>query len=144
MSTRNRRRRRSSSRIPEVNLIPMIDVLMVVLVFFVLMSMAPTTGQVNGVTLPNSGGGGGNAITGKAVKEKPFVIGLDTDKTLILDGEPASLEVLGPAIEAYFEATPEGSIMLKADRTLRYEDISAVLSELRNLIGDRSVSLAVE
>jgi biopolymer transport protein ExbD len=141
MSTRNRRRR-ASNRIPEVNLIPMIDVLMVVLVFFVLMSMAPTTGQVNGVTLPNSVGDGGGGS--QEVKEKPFVIGLDTDKTLILDGEPASLEVLAPAIEAYFKETPEGSIMLKADRTLRYEDISAVLSELRNLIGDRSVSLAVE
>jgi biopolymer transport protein ExbD len=142
---RSRRRRyRPPSRIPEVNLVPMIDVLMVVLVFFLLMSMTPTTGQISGVSLPNSGVSGKGVAAGEELKDLPLVIGLDTDKTLILDGKPASLQVITPAIEDYFKAHPEGSIMLKADRTLRYEDISAVLSELRNLLGNRPVSLAVE
>ncbi len=140
---RTRSRRRPSNRLPEVNLVPMIDVLMVVLVFFLLMSMGPTGGQITGVTLPTSGGGKAGTSTAET-KVAPFIIGLNTDKALILEGEPASLEILAPAIETYFKENPEGSIMLKADRTLRYEDISAVLSELRNLLGGRRVSLAVE
>ncbi len=143
MRTRHRRRR-PNNPVPEVNLVPMIDVLMVVLVFFLLMSMGPSGGQIMGVTLPTSGNSGKVGNSAQATKVPPFVIGLNTDKALILEGKPTSFPALSPAIEAYFTENPEGSIMLKADRTLRYEDISAVLSELRNLIGGRRVSLAVE
>ncbi|MEM9149009.1 MAG: biopolymer transporter ExbD, partial [Cyanobacteria bacterium P01_F01_bin.3] len=38
---------------------------------------------------------------------------------------------------------PDGSLMLKADRKLPYDDIAELLSELRK-IGGRKVSLAVE
>ncbi|MEM1311403.1 MAG: biopolymer transporter ExbD, partial [Cyanobacteria bacterium P01_H01_bin.153] len=37
-----RRRRSSDSKIPEVNLVPMMDVLMTVLTFFIIISMSLT------------------------------------------------------------------------------------------------------
>lgn len=138
-----RTRRRPQSRIPEVNLVPMMDVLMTVLIFFVIISMGLTGVQLNGVTLPKSVEGADEAITAQQNEAKPFPIGLTADKQLVLDGEPTSLQALAPAIKTYFKENPDGSIMLKADRTLPYEDIASLLGELR-AIGGQSVSLAVE
>ncbi|MEO0768637.1 MAG: biopolymer transporter ExbD [Cyanobacteria bacterium J06649_4] len=139
MRTRNRR----PSRVPEVNLVPMMDVLMTVLIFFVIISMGLTGVQINGVTLPKSVNSADEVTADKADEAKPLTIGLTSDKSLILDGETVDIQGLAPAIKAYFEENPEGSLMLKADRALPYEDIAELLGELRK-IGGRRVSLAVE
>lgn len=138
-----RTRRRRPSRIPEVNLVPMMDVLMTVLIFFVIISMGLTGVQINGVTLPRSVSNTDERITDNTDETKPFVIGLTAQKELILDGEVVQLRNLSPRLKAYFQENPNGSIMLKADRTLPYDDIATLLDELRG-IGGRQVSLAVE
>ncbi len=138
-----RTKRRRPTRSPEVNLVPMMDVLMTVLIFFVLISMGLTGVQISGVRLPQSVEGADEAIAEKDEEIKPLVIGLTGEKALILAGEPIDLSALAPAIQAYFAENPDGSLMLKADRALPYDDIAALLSELRK-IGGRRVSLAVE
>lgn len=138
-----RTRRRRPTRVPEVNLVPMMDVLMTVLIFFVLISMGLTGVQVSGVRLPQSVKGADEAIADKSEEVQPLVIGLTDEKALVLAGEPVDISALAPAIQAYFAENPDGSLMLKADRALPYEDIAALLSELRRM-GGRQVSLAVE
>lgn len=138
-----RTRRRRPTRTPEVNLVPMMDVLMTVLIFFVLISMGLTGVQISGVRLPQSVEGADETITDKGEEVQPLVIGLTGEKALILAGEPVEVSALAPAIQAYFAENPDGSLMLKADRALPYEDIAALLSELREM-GGRRVSLAVE
>ncbi|MEL6779310.1 MAG: biopolymer transporter ExbD [Cyanobacteria bacterium J06597_16] len=138
-----RTRRPKSSRIPEVNLVPMMDVLMTVLIFFVVISMGLTGVQINGVTLPQSVSGADEAITDNTKADKPLVIGLSENQELSLEGETTDLRSLAPVIKTYFAENPNGSLMLKADRALPYDDIASLLSELRK-IGGRKVSLAVE
>ncbi len=138
-----RTRHRRPSRIPEVNLVPMMDVLMTVLIFFVVISMGLTGVQINGVILPRSVSNTDEQITDNTDEAKPFVIGLTAQKELILDGETVQLRNLSPRLKTYFQENPNGSIMLKADRTLPYDDIANLLDELRG-IGGRQVSLAVE
>ena len=138
-----RTRHRRPSRVPEVNLVPMMDVLMTVLIFFVIISMGLTGVKINGVTLPQSVDSANEAPTEKANEPEPLVIGLNTNKELILEGVPTNMNALEPKVQAYFEANPEGSLMLQADRTLPYDEIAQLLSELRK-IGGRRVSLAVE
>ncbi len=138
-----RTRRRRPTRVPEVNLVPMMDVLMTVLIFFVLISMGLTGVQISGVRLPQSVEGADETITDKSEEVQPLVIGLTGEKALVLAGEPVDVSDLAPAIQAYFAENPDGSLMLKADRALPYEDIAALLSELRKM-GGRQVSLAVE
>ncbi|NJM97718.1 MAG: biopolymer transporter ExbD [Phormidesmis sp. RL_2_1] len=140
---RSRRRRRPSPQSPEVNLVPMMDVLMTVLIFFVIISMGLTGVQINGVTLPRSVNAAGEEVIDNQAETKPLVIGLNQQSELVLGGETTNLQALAPAVKAYFEENPEGSLMLKADRRLPYSDIAALLSELRK-IGGRRVSLAVE
>ncbi len=138
-----RTRHRRPSKIPEVNLVPMMDVLMTVLVFFVVISMGLTGVQINGVILPQSVDGADQKIVDKNEEAGPLVIGFNNQRELILDGKKTELGALSPRIRAYFQAHPEGSLMLKADRALPYDDIATLLSELRK-VGGRRVSLAVE
>ena len=138
-----RTRHRRPSRIPEVNLVPMMDVLMTVLIFFVVISMGLTGVQINGVTLPRSVNSTDEAITDSADESQPFVIGLTAKKELVLNGEIVQLRNLSPRLRSYFQENPDGTILLKADRTLPYDDIADLLDELRGS-GGRRVSLAVE
>lgn len=137
------RQRRPQSRVPEVNLVPMMDVLMTVLIFFVIISMGLTGVQINGVTLPKSVNSTDEITTAKDDKSAPLTIGLTIEKELILDNEAVEIKALAPVVKAYFAENPDGSLMLKADRNLPYDDIAELLSELRK-IGGRRVSLAVE
>lgn len=138
-----RTRHRRDSRVPEVNLVPMMDVLMTVLIFFVIISMGLTGVQINGVTLPRSVNSADEVISETDDDAEPLTIGLTNGKELILEGEPIEISELAPVVQAYFTDNPNGSLMLKADRNLPYDDIAELLSELRK-IGGRRVSLAVE
>lgn len=138
-----RTRRRRPSRIPEVNLVPMMDVLMTVLIFFVIISMGLTGVQINGVTLPKSVESTSESTVDQTDDFKPLTLGLTVNKALILDGEVIELRELAPIVESYFAENPSGSLMLKADRSLPYDDIASLLDELRQ-VGARKISLAVE
>ena len=116
---------------------------MTVLIFFVIISMGMTGVQLNGVVLPKSVNSANEVTAETAEDAAPFVIGLTREQVLVIDGKPTSLSELEPAINAYFASNPEGSLMLKADRTLPYDTIAVLLSDLRK-IGGRRVSLAVE
>ncbi|MEO1622473.1 MAG: biopolymer transporter ExbD [Cyanobacteria bacterium J06632_3] len=138
-----RTRHRRPSRVPEVNLVPMMDVLMTVLIFFVIISMGLTGVQINGVTLPRSVNSANEVVSEREDASAPLTIGLTTDKEMILEGESVEIRDLAPVVKDYFAENPDGSLMLKADRNLPYNDIAELLSELRK-IGGRKVSLAVE
>ncbi len=138
-----RTRRRPKSRIPEVNLVPMMDVLMTVLIFFVIISMSLTGVQISGVTLPKSVSSPDEETVDNTDEARPLTIGLTMDGTLIIEGESTDLRSLNRQVQAYFAENPNGSLMLKADRNLPYDDIANLLDELRKVGGQR-VSLAVE
>ena len=125
-----RTRHRRDSRVPEVNLVPMMDVLMTVLIFFVIISMGLTGVQINGVTLPRSVNSADEVISETDDDAEPLTIGLTNGKELILEGEPIEISELAPVVQAYFTDNPNGSLMLKADRYLPYDDIAELLSEL--------------
>ncbi|MBE9077035.1 biopolymer transporter ExbD [Romeria aff. gracilis LEGE 07310] len=137
-----RSRDRPRSRIPEVNLVPMMDVLMTVLIFFVVIAMNLTGVQIAGVTLPRSVEGTEEELINQADIE-PLVVGLTAQGELILAGESITLDQLSREIRTYFAANPEGNLMLKADRTLPYKQVADLLTDLRSLGGNR-VTLAVE
>ncbi|MEO0535136.1 MAG: biopolymer transporter ExbD [Cyanobacteria bacterium P01_A01_bin.123] len=139
--------RRPASRIPEVNLVPMMDVLMTVLTFFIIISMGLTGQQLMNVNLPRGGDGSGVDTEVQAIGEEQeienLVIGLDNQGNILLDNEAVSLAVLGQAVQQFATSNTEGKIVLKADRDLPYEQVADLLTDLRDIGGDR-VSLAFE
>ncbi|NJO79913.1 MAG: biopolymer transporter ExbD [Cyanobacteria bacterium RM1_2_2] len=131
---------RSNQDLPEVNLVPMMDVLMVVLTFFIIVSMTLTGQQIANVQIPQTDGAG----IKKSNEDKPaLAIGLTTNNEIILEDKPIDATQLATAMQEFLTKNPEGVVLLKADRTLDYSRVVQLLKTMRDIGGDR-VSLAIE
>lgn len=135
------RLRKPVSKVPEVNLVPMMDVLMTVLTFFVIISMDLNGIRVLGLNLPQGVVAGTDAAA--VQRAKPLVLGLTVEGQTVIAGEPVDAEQMAEAIRTYFAEHPDGSLMLQADRDLPYREVSQLLAKLRRTGGKR-VHLAVE
>jgi biopolymer transport protein TolR len=110
----------------EINVTPMVDVMLVLLIIF--MVTAPLLIAGVPVNLPDS------RAKGLDQGEKPLQISLDEQGQLFIDQTPSSLAEL-PAVLAEVAATGgkdgEGpQIYLRADRTLNYGLVMNVMGEI--------------
>ena len=124
---------------PEVNLVPMMDVILTVLTFFIIVSMTLTNRQnaVN-ITLPSAGNGVSEQKT-----PDPLVVSLNPQGQLYLGNQPISETQLVQPMQAYLQKNPNGAVILNADHKLPYEKIVQLIGKMRDIGGDR-VSLAIE
>ncbi|MCU0548305.1 MAG: biopolymer transporter ExbD [Leptolyngbya sp. Prado105] len=135
MRFKNRQR---GSQMPEINLVPMMDVVMTILTYFIIVSMAMTNFQAVDATLPSSEKG-----VNQETPVEPLVIGVTKAGQIEIAGAPATESQIGDRVSAYFQKNPKGSVVLKADKALPYERVVKTLGALRDVGGDR-VSLAIE
>lgn len=128
-----------SSGMPEVNLVPMMDVIMTILTFFIIVSMT-LTGQQQAVDiiLPSADTGASNLPV-----PDPLVVGLNQQKQVLLNNQPVSDAQLSQQMQTYLVQNPKGAVVLKADRQIPYEKVVQVLGQMRDIGGDR-VSLAID
>ena len=127
----------------EVNLIPMMDVLMVVLTFFIIISMTLSTGQnVIGVNLPRTDKGAKPSAQ-DAKAPDPLMVGINKQGQIMIKNKPVETSQLETELQAYFQKSPQGVVVLQADKTLPYEKLAKVLGQIRDIGGDR-VALAVD
>jgi biopolymer transport protein ExbD len=135
-------RRHQSVPVTEVNLIPMMDVLLTVLTFFIIISMTLSTGQnVLNVNLPKTEAGAKSTSSSKT--PDPLMIGINPQGQVMIQNKPVDPSQLDVQLQTYFQKSPEGFVVLEADKTLAYEKITNVLAQLRAIGGDR-VALAVD
>ena len=140
------RDRQTGSRIPTVNLVPMMDVLMTVLTFFIIISMSLTGQQLVNVALPGLGGANIRQPKNKPKSSLPLktlVLGLNMKGDVLMDNKPVDNTRLAVNIQKYLAKNPKGKIVLKADRDLPYDKVAKLLERVSKIGGDR-VSLAVE
>ncbi|MEQ8464817.1 ExbD/TolR family protein [Coleofasciculus sp. E1-EBD-02] len=133
------RTQRTQSSIPSIQLIPMLNVIMGVLAFFVMTSMLLTTQEGVNVQLPNTE----NTQTQPPEKPTPLIVQLKSQGQLVIGNQSVSQEQLFEQIQTYLSQNPQGVIFLQADSQLPYEQVIQVLAQMRDVGGDR-VSLAIE
>ncbi len=122
---------------PEVNLVPMMDVIMTILTFFIIISMTLSDFQSVNVSLPN---------TDKSSKEKlpdPLIVAMNKQGQMSLRNQPVTQDQLAQQVVTYLQKNPKGAVVLRADKQLTYEKVVQVFSAVQQVGGDR-VSLAVE
>jgi len=138
MYSRNRRNQQSS-QMPEVNLVPMMDVIMTILTFFIIVSMT-LSGNNNAlkVTLPKA-----DAPNTTEKLPDPLIIGLANSGQTSIGDKVLSEDELIPQIQTYLAQNPQGAVLLKADRKVAYEQLAQLLGKMQKVGGDR-VSLAIE
>ncbi len=131
-------RRRSNSQMPELNLVPMLDVLMVVLTFFIIVSMTLTTQQGVAVQLPSS-----ETPAADEPPPKLAIVRLKADGQILFADQPSQEEALTAQTKAFLQENPKGLVVLQPDEKLPYEKVVALLGDLKQAGGER-VSLAIE
>ena len=128
-------RRARRSPMAEINVTPMVDVMLVLLIIF--MVTAPLLVAGLPVDLPESKAGALDQ------ERRPVQISLEADGTLYLDDRPVPPAELGPRLAAIAAGSRERGgprIFLRADRALDYGRVMAVLGEI-DAAGLRRVAL---
>ena len=127
------------SQMPDVNLVPIMDVILTILTFFIIVSMT-LTGQQQSVdiTLPSTDAGASTLPV-----PDPLVVGLNQQGQVLLNNQLVSDAQLSQQMQTYLVQNSKGAVILKADRKLPYEQVIQVLGKMRDIGGDR-VSLAIE
>lgn len=133
------RNRQNHSKSPEINLIPMMDVLMTVLTFFIIISMTLGSEKLIDVQLPAEQPD--NVPT--TLPAEPFIVELVGENQIQLNGQPTDVETLKGQMTAYLARNPENTVFLLPSQDLPYEQVMQFLGEMRAVGGNR-VSLAIE
>lgn len=126
------------SQMPEPNLVPMMDVILTVLTFFIIVSITLTSFQAVDVPLPSTDKG-----ISKEKPVDPIIIGLNRQGQVLMNKTTVTDTQLAQLIVTYLQKNPKGTVVLKADKEVAYEKVVKVLGTLRDIGGDR-VSLAIE
>ena len=128
-------RRGRRTPMAEINVTPMVDVMLVLLIIF--MVTAPLMVAGVPVDLPES--------KAKALDQevKPVQISLDPAGAIFVDEEPVAAEMLGQRLAAIAASSSEEGgprIFLRADKGLDYGRVMRVMGEINNA-GLRKVAL---
>lgn len=132
------RKRQSQTKLPEINLVPMLDVLMTVLTFFILLSILLGKETLIDVQQPVD-----PPTPQSAQSTDPFIVELIGPNEIRLNGEPIAPNQLEDAMVIYLNQHPTDSIFLLPNPDLPYEQVMQFLGDMRQIGGDR-VSLALE
>lgn len=114
-------RRNSHSRLKaEINIVPYIDVMLVLLVIF--MVTAPLLGSALKLDLPQAQG------TPPAGKAPVLALALDAEGRIFLDERALADADLAAALQAAAGGNPEAEVMLRADRQVPYGRVAELIA----------------
>ena len=130
----NHRRRRMRPN-ADMNLTPLIDVMVVLLIIF--MISAPLMTVTVPVDLPEVGKGASSDA------DEPLVISIDKDNNVYLQDTKLQITELIPKLQAVTAQKPDQRIFIRADQNLTYGTMMKVMSEM-TAAGFTKVSLVAE
>ncbi|WOD41086.1 biopolymer transporter ExbD [Nodosilinea sp. E11] len=130
---------KQSSKLPQVDLIPMLNVMMGILAFFVMITMSLGSEKLIDVQLPADQPD--NAPS--PLPSDPFIVELVGENLVQLNGQPVEVDALKGQMADYLSRNPENIVFVLPSQDLPYEQVMQFLGEMRSVGGNR-VSLAIE
>ena len=115
--------RRKYSPMAEINVTPMVDVMLVLLVIFMVTAPLLTVGVP--VQLPKTKAA---AMTNP---DEPLVVSVKKDGSVFLQETAIELDQLGPRLQAITANKPDTTIYVRADQDTNYGVFAQVLAELQ-------------
>ena len=113
--------------VPMIPIVSLIDIMVILLIFFVATTTFKKEKAQVKITLPESKTLGGEAAT----PEVRVAISIDEEQHVFLDGKPVELEELAAAITSMKEAQPGLKLELQADTTAALGNLVKVWDALR-------------
>ncbi|MEK6562041.1 MAG: protein TolR [Candidatus Binatota bacterium] len=114
---------RNSTAISQINVTPLVDVMLVLLVIF--MVTAPIIQQGVQVNLPQAKAG---AIPGK---EEQLVVAITRNGKIYLNDNPMTLTELGLKLRAIRQLRQDREVYLRADQDVRYGIVMRTIAEIK-------------
>lgn len=116
-----------------IEVIPLMDVVFLVLAFFIYSMLSMSVHRGLPVTLPAS-------ETAGIDQKRTLSVTVRSDGGIFVDQVPVSIDALTSVLSTHSERNSEKGVLLFADKTVPYEDIFKVLDRIR-LAGLSSISL---
>ncbi len=129
---RGRRRRRP---LADINVTPLVDVMLVLLIVFMVTAPLLTTGVA--VDLPQA------RTAPLPGQDEPLTVSIKGDGSIFLQDSAIALDELGPRLAAVKERNPELRIFVRGDRTVDYGRVMGVVAAI-NRAGVLKVALVTE
>jgi biopolymer transport protein TolR len=107
----------------EINVTPMVDVMLVLLIVF--MVSAPLMQQGIEVNLPKADAGTVNQ------SEDPVILTIKANQTLELDQKSYSLSALGAKLSALALAKPNLQVLVQADQSVPYGVVAKTMAQVK-------------
>ena len=117
---------------PKINILPTIDVIFAILVFFIVSSLYLTRSEGLPVNLPG-------AATAEVQKTQQITVSLDEQGNLTIDSQPTQLDRLQTEVEKLIEAD-RTTVIVNADKAIQHGRVVDVIDRLRQIPG---VQLAI-
>jgi biopolymer transport protein ExbD len=115
---------------PQINIVPMIDVIFAILTFFIMSSLYLTRSAGLPVNLPR-------AVTAQTQSQSQIVVTLNPQGALFLNQQPTQLKDLAAQVRTLMDANQQSLVVINADERTDHGQVVAVMDRLRSLPGVR-------
>ena len=112
--------------IPQINILPMIDIIFVILSFFIISSLYLVRLETIPVNLPNS-------ETSNQEKNKVIVITLDLEDRIFIDEKLSDISLIKDEILLKIKNNKNLKVIIRADKDLKYGNVISIIDILRKL-----------
>lgn len=113
---------------PQINIVPMIDVIFAILTFFIVASISLTRSEGLPVNLPS-------ASTAKTQDSTKITVSITPDGEIALNRQPIKLEALEERVRALVEPNSSPLVIVNADKTVDHGQVVTVMDRLRRVKG---------
>ena len=111
---------------PQINILPMIDIIFVILSFFIISSLYLVRLETIPVNLPN-------AETSNQEKNKVIVITLDLQDRIFIDEKLLDFKFIKNEILSKIKNTKNRKVIIRADKDVKYGKVISIIDILRKL-----------
>ncbi|MBI2118980.1 MAG: biopolymer transporter ExbD [Elusimicrobia bacterium] len=118
----------------EINMIPLIDISLVLLIIFMVVTPFLVNSQIK-INLPKT-------VTGIAPESEPTKIQISARKNFYIDGEIAHKEDLGKLLRVKLSKETNPSVLIEADASVPFETIILAMDQAK-LAGANKLGVAV-
>lgn len=131
-----RRRTLEVKKEPTIMIIPMIDIVFFLLVFFMVGTLYMNTEQQIPLNLPST-----STSTAKSIE--PIIITLTTSHKLYIDNREISADNLSQEVQDIVRTTPRQAFVIRASKDVYYNEVIALLDMLK-VNGAKYISVATD
>lgn len=131
-----RRRTLGVKKEPTIMIMPMIDIVFFLLVFFMVGTLYMNTEQQIPLNLPST-----STSTAKSIE--PIIITLTTSHKLYIDNREISADNLSQEVQDIVRTTPRQAFVIRASKDVYYNEVIALLDMLK-VNGAKYISVATD